>query len=90
MCDGVGAVILWHEFGYVGFSLVFVVAATVFGGEHYKVADLVNIFWCTMIIGMVCLLDFCSKEVVLSLLDIECNTGHNFVGCGLFSGGICA
>ena len=72
----------------MGFSLAFVVAAAVFGGEHHKVTDLINFFWCTVFVGMVCLLDFCCKEVVLSLLDVECNTGHNFVGRGLFSGGI--
>ena len=90
MCDGVGAIVLWHEFGYVGFSLAFVVAVVVFSGEHHKVTDLINVFWCTVFVGMVCLPDFCCKEIVLSLLDVERDTGHNFVGHGLFSGGICA
>ena len=35
-------------------------------------------------------MDFGSKEVVLSFLDIECDAGHNFVSSGLFSGGIYA
>ena len=48
MCDGVGAIILWHEFGYMGFSLAFVVAVAVLSREHYKVTNLVNIFWCTV------------------------------------------
>ena len=32
---------------------------------------------------------FGSKEVVLSLLDVKCNVGYDFVSGGLFSGSIC-
>ena len=88
MCDGVGTVIPWHKFGYMGFSFAFVVAAVVFGGKHQKAANLVNILWCVIFIGMVCLMDFGRKEVVLSLLDVKCDRGDNFVSGGLFSSSI--
>ena len=74
----------------MGFSFAFVVVVAVFGGKHHKVPDLVNILWGTVFIGVVCLTDFGSKEVVLSLLDVECDTGYDLVGSGLFRGGICA
>ena len=89
MGDCVGTVVPQHEFGYMGFSFAFVVAAAVFGGKHQEVPDLINILWGMVFIGVVCLTDFGSKEVVLSLLDIECDMGYDLVGSGLFRGGIC-
>ena len=68
---------------------MFVVAVVVFSGKHHKVTNLINVFWCTVFIGMVYLMDFGSKEVVLSLLDIKFNTGDDFVGGGLFNGNVC-
>ena len=90
MCNSVGTIIPWHKFGYMGFSFTFVVAAVVFGGKHYKVTYFVNIFWCTVFVGVVCLTDFGSKEVVLSLLHINCDMGYDLVSSGLFSSSVCA
>ena len=58
VCDGVGTMVPWNKFGYTGFSFAFLVVAAVFGGKHHKVADLINVFWCAMFVGMVCLMDF--------------------------------
>ena len=60
----------WHKFGDSCFAFAFVIAAAIFSGEHDKVADLVDILWCPVLIGMVCLVDFGSKEVVLCLLNV--------------------
>ena len=89
MGDGVGPVISWHEFGYPCFALAFIVAAAVFGGEHDKVSNLIDVLRCPVFIGMVCLMDFGGCEVVLGLLDIECDASDNVMCSGLFGGGVC-
>ena len=83
MCNGVGAVISWHEFGNMGFSVVFAVAAAIFSGKHNEVTNLINVFWCMVFVGMVSLTDFGGKEVVLCLLDIECNPCYYFMSGSL-------
>jgi hypothetical protein len=85
----VGAVILWHEFGNPCFAFAFIIVAAVFGGEHNKVSNLVDVLWCLVFVGVVCLMDFGGCEVVLGLLDVKCNMCDNIVCSGLFCGGIC-
>ena len=48
MCDGVGTVVSWYEFGYMSFSFAFVVLAVVLCVEHDKVTNLVHVFWCSV------------------------------------------
>ena len=86
--DGIWSVIPWHEFCNTGFAFAFVIASAIFHGEHDKVTDGVDLFRCTMLICMVCLLDSGSKEIVLCLLDIEGDTCDDVVGSDLFHGGI--
>ena len=86
MGDGVGAVMSWHEFGNPCLAFAFVVAAAVFGGEHNKVTDLIDILRCPVFISMICLADFCSKEVVLCFLNIEIDTCDDLM-CGDLLGG---
>jgi hypothetical protein len=69
---------------------VLVIVVAVLGGKHHEVANLVNVSWCTVFIGMICLADFSCEEVVLSLLDVKCDSGHNLMSCGLFCVSICA
>ena len=88
MRDGVRTVILWHEFGHRSFSFAFVVAVVVLSEEHHKVSNLVNIVWGAVFVGVVCLTDFGSKKVVLSLLDIKGDVGYDLVSHGLFTGSI--
>jgi hypothetical protein len=76
---------LWHEFSDPCFAFAFIVAAPVFGGEHDKVSNLVDVLQCPVFVGVVCLTDFSGCEVVLGFLDIKCDTSDNVV-C---SGGIC-
>jgi hypothetical protein len=45
---------LWHEFGDLCFAFAFIVAAAVFGGEHDKVSNLIDVLWCPVLIGVVC------------------------------------
>ena len=88
MCDGVGAIIPWHEFHNVGLAFAFVVLAVVLCVEHDKVTNLVHVFWCTVFIGMVGLSDFGSEEVVLCLLDIKYNrtVPHMLLHCFSLNG----
>ena len=73
----------------MGFSFVFVVAAAIFSGKHDEVTNLVNVFWCMVFVGMVCLTDFGGEEVVLCLLYIERDPCYSLVSSGLFGSGIC-
>ena len=77
---------LWHEFGNPCLAFAFVVVVAVFGGEHSKVTNLIDILWCLVFIGMVCLVDFHSKEVVLCFLNIEIDTCNDFMCSDLLSG----
>ena len=77
-----------HEFSNLCFAFVFVVAAAIFGGKHDKVTNLINIFWCLVFIGVVCLADFSSKEVVLCFLNIKVDLGDGVVCSCLLSGSI--
>ena len=69
--DGVGPIMLWHEFGNLCLAFAFVGVAAVFGGEHNKVTDLIDILRCPVFISMIFLADFRSKEVVLCFVNIE-------------------
>ena len=89
MCDCVGAIMSWHEFGNLCFAFAFVVVVAVFGGKHDKVSYLINVLRHPVFIGVVCLADFGGHKVVLSLLDIECDSGDDVMCGGLFGGGIC-
>jgi hypothetical protein len=71
MDNCVGAVIARHEFCHPFLAFPFVAPAAVVCGEHDLVANLKLLIWGTVFIGMVCLSDFCSKEVVLRFLDIK-------------------
>jgi hypothetical protein len=49
VCDCVGAIMSWHEFGNLCFAFAFVIAVSIFSGEHDKVADLIDIFGCLVL-----------------------------------------
>ena len=85
MGNGVGAVMSRHKFGYPCFAFSFVILAAIFGGEHDKVTNLIDIFWCSVFIGMVGLADLGSKEIVLCLLNIKGDPGDDFMCSCLFS-----
>jgi hypothetical protein len=68
--------------------LAFVIASVVFCGEHHEVADLVDVLWHSVFVGVVCLMNFSSHEVVLGLLNIKCDMCNNVMGIGVFNGGI--
>jgi hypothetical protein len=86
--DCVGAIMLQHEFGDLCFAFAFVVVAVIFSGEHDKVANLIDILWCLVFIGMVFLVYFGSKEVVLYFLNIKIYMFDNAVCSCLFDGSI--
>jgi hypothetical protein len=88
MCDCVRAVLSWDEFGNSCFAFAFVVVVVIVSGEHDEVFDLIDIFQCPVFIGMVCLVDFGSKEVVLCLLNIEVDMCDDVMHSDLFGGGI--
>ena len=86
--DCVGTIMTRHEFSDSCFAFVFVVAAVIFGGKHDKVANLINLLWCLVSIGMVCLVDFSSKEVVLCFLNVKVDSCNDVVCSCLLSGSI--
>ena len=88
MSDCVGTIMVRHEFGNLCFAFAFVVAAVVVSGKHDKVTDLINIFRCPVFIGVVCLADFCSKEVVLCFLNIKVHLCDDIMCSCLLSGSI--
>ena len=88
MCDRVGAVVSRHEFSDACFAFAFVVASAVFSGEHHEVADLVDVLWRSVFVGVVSLMNFGGHQVVLGLLNVEGNMRDDFVGIGVFDGGI--
>ena len=57
MSDCVGTIMMRHEFSDLCFAFAVVVAAAIFGGKHDKVTNLINIHWCPVFIGIVCLVD---------------------------------
>jgi hypothetical protein len=75
-----------HEFGDTCFAFAFVVASAVFCGEHHEVSNLVDVLWRSVFVGVVCLTNLSSREVVLGLLNVECNTRDNVVGIGVLDG----
>jgi hypothetical protein len=88
VCDCVGAIMSWHKFGNPCFAFASVVAAAVFSGEHDKVPNLINILWCLVFIGMVCLVDFGREEVVLCFLNIKVDSCDDVMCSYLISGSI--
>ena len=83
--NGVGAVMSRHKFGYPCFAFSFVISAVIFSGEHDKVTNLIDVFWCPVFIGMVGLTDLGSKEIVLCLLNIEDDLGDDVMCSCLLS-----
>ena len=84
----VGTIMARHEFSNSCFAFAFVVVVAVVSGKHDKVTDLINILQCPVFIGMVCLVDFSSKEVVLCFLNIKVDSGDAVVCSCLLSGSI--
>ena len=88
MSDCVGTIMMRHEFSDLCFAFVFVVVAAIFSGKHDKVINLINILQCPVFIGVVCLVDFSSKEVVQCFLNIEVDLGDDVVCSCLLSSSI--
>jgi hypothetical protein len=88
VCDCVGPIMSWHEFGNSCFAFAFVIAVAIFGREHYKVINLIHILWHLVLIGMVCLVNFGSKEVVLCFLNIGVDMCNDVMCSDLLSSDI--
>ena len=56
-------------------------AVVIFSGKHEQVTNLIHIFWCMVLIGVVHLINVGSKKVVFCFLYIDSNMLYDVV-CG--------